>query len=95
MSDYIKREDAYKYLDEQLVEVFTGETLLGALKQIIAKLPSADAVEVLRCKYCDYWNEDENILVSGMCDEWSDYEDGLIRYTKPDDYCSLGKRKEE
>lgn len=53
-----------------------------------------DVVEVLRCKYCDSWNEDENIL-GGMCDEWSDYEDGLIRYTKPDDYCSYGEKKEK
>lgn len=95
MSDYIKREDAYKYLDEQLVEVFTGETFLDALKQIIAKLPSADAVEVLHCKDCEFWNEDENILVSGMCEEWSDFEDGIINYTKPDDYCSYGERQDD
>lgn len=94
MSDYIKREDAYKYLDEQLVEVFTGDTLLGALKQIIAKLPSADAVEVVRCKDCKFWNKDENIL-GGICDEWSDFEDSIINYTKPDDYCSRGEQKEE
>lgn len=86
MSEYIKREDAYKYLDEQLVEVFTGETFLDALKQIIAKLPSADAVEVVRCKDCKgYTPADETY---GTCYAYK----GVYGKIKPTDYCSYGER---
>lgn len=89
MSDYIKREDAYKYLDEQLVEVFTGDTLLGALKQIIAKLPSADVAEVVRCMDCKgYTPADETY---GTCYAYK----GVYGKIKPTDYCSYGERKED
>ena len=53
------------------------------------------SVEVVRCKGCEYWNKDEDVLNDGICDEWSDFEDSIIRYTNPDDYCSLGERKEQ
>ena len=51
-------------------------------------------VEVVRCKECKFWNKDENVL-RGICDEWSDFEDGISRYTGSDDYCSYGERKEK
>lgn len=48
-------------------------------------LPAADAVEVVRCKDCRFWD----------CGRCEGVENGLIReYTKPDDFCSYGKRKE-
>lgn len=55
----------------------------------------ADVVEVIRCKDCEYWNKDEDFLNGGICGEWSDFEDGIINYTKPDDYCSCGEPKEQ
>lgn len=54
-----------------------------------------DVVEVVRCKDCKFWTKDENVLNRGICDEWSDYEDSISRYTGRDDYCSYGERKEE
>ena len=91
MSEYIKREDAIKaYAD--IIRSDKDTKLIAEM--ILADVPSADVVEVIRCKDCDFWNKDENIL-GGICDEWSDFEDSIISYTKPDDYCSRGERKEE
>ncbi|MGI5897115.1 MAG: hypothetical protein ACOX6U_09185 [Oscillospiraceae bacterium] len=49
---------------------------------IIEKFPSIDAVTVVRCKNCKYWDD-------GRCEG---IENGLIReYTKPYDFCSYGE----
>lgn len=100
MSDYIKKEEATsipviskehrKYFNS-LDDAF--ETGWNEALACVNMIPSANVVEVVRCKNCDFWNKDENIL-GGICDEWSDFEDGLYRYTRGDDYCSLGERKE-
>lgn len=81
MADYIKREDVLQ--------------AIAGLLNVTEQIDSADVVEVVRCKDCEYWNKDEDVLNDGICDEWSDFEDSLIRYTKPDDYCSHGERKEQ
>ena len=48
--------------------------------------PTIDAVPVVRCQECKWWQEDDDI---GHCDN----PDGLDNYAKPDDFCSYGKRK--
>ena len=50
------------------------------LQSIINKMPSIDAVQVIRCKDCKYYKE--NTLVCGRY--------GL----EDDDYCSWAERKE-
>jgi hypothetical protein len=50
----------------------------------IGKLLPADVVEVVRCKGCVYANDDGTICR---------YSVG--RYTKPNNYCSDGERKDE
>lgn len=87
MSDYIKRDGVMMVLG-------ASRTLTDGMRSVLM-IPSADAVEVVRCKDCEFWNKDEDVLNGGICDEWSDFEDGLYRYTKGDDYCSLGERKEK
>lgn len=98
MSDYIKREDAIELCAEAQGRASTKSELKGISRiwQKLLKLPPAEAVEVVRCKDCEFWDKcDENILNGGICDEWSDFEDSIINYTKPDDYCSFGERKDE
>lgn len=49
--------------------------------------PLEDVVAVIRCRDCKYWDDDRRC--NGI-------ENGLMReYTKPDDYCSYGERKDE
>ena len=54
---------------------------------MIKTAPTVDAVPVVRCRGCKWWQEDDNI---GHCDN----PDGLDNYAKPDDFCSYGERKE-
>ena len=50
-------------------------------------LPTIDAVPVVRCGECRYWDDD------GRCNP---PKNGLIReYTEPDDFCSYGERRDE
>ena len=53
----------------------------------IADAPTVDAVEVVRCRECKWWHEDDDV---GYCDN----PDGLDNYAKPDEFCSYGERKE-
>ena len=72
MSDYIKREDAIKTLE--------GWKISGEM--ILATVPSADVVEVVRCEDCKYFaplNNDDH----GVCD-------GRVVYH--DDFCSDGEK---
>lgn len=87
----LAKEHADKTIDPTR---YVNEAVHKKIQMLINATESADVVEVIRCKYCEFWNKDENIL-GGICDEWSDFEDGIINYTKPDDYCSRGERKEQ
>ena len=52
----------------------------------IADAPTIDAVEVVRCRECKWWHEDDGV---GYCDN----PDGLDNYAKPDEFCSYGERR--
>ena len=60
----------------------------------MSKIPTADVVEVVRCKDCKYsskekrYDTDEEYLA---CGEWC-YYDSVE--TEPDGFCSYGERKE-
>lgn len=78
MSDYIKREDAIK--EANTWSMFGNDNLESRLK----RLPSADVVEVVRCKDCKFWDSD-----CIWCNLWGntqEYDDG---------YCNYGERKEK
>lgn len=70
---------------------------LAFLDEILEKMNNI--VEVVRCKDCDMWNEEDfsgrkslgNYRCS--CAEWSNMEDGRRVYTGPDEFCSRGERK--
>ena len=54
---------------------------------MIKTAPTVDAVPVVRCRECKWWQEDDDIW---HCDN----PDGLDNYAKPEDFCSYGERKE-
>lgn len=54
---------------------------------LIDDATTVDAVPVVRCRECKWWQEDDDI---GHCDN----PDGLDNYAKPDDFCSYGERKD-
>ena len=81
MTDYIKREDAYSACCYETPECYM------ARKEIKA-LPSADVVEVVRCKDCKYWTEWAN--GTGSCSRFALDWIG----TDADDFCSMAERKD-
>lgn len=52
---------------------------------IKAYLEQNDVVEVVRCRDCKHWNEE---------DHWCNIRDSYGWDYKPDDFCSYGERKE-
>ena len=81
-SDYIKREDAI----EQARRNWTGEGDWIASTEInlLKNLPTADVVEVVRCKDCKYHAE-----FSSKCNKLN------LTPMWPNDFCSYGERVEE
>lgn len=78
MSDYIKREDAIK------AACFEGKKILYWGEDIesgIRGIPSADVVEVVRCKFC-------KLAETVNCPMYKAH----FGYTD-EDYCSCGERK--
>lgn len=61
------------------------ETIMNCLNNFI-NLEVDDAVEVVRCKDCRWFN-----ATLGSCPE---VDNPLINYLKPDDFCSRGERRE-
>ena len=58
----------------------------------ISESPTVDAVPVVRCAKCRNWVEnDDGQYVCALFDIANSYGEPVI--TKPDDFCSHGKRK--
>lgn len=85
MAEYIDREKAIEiiksggYWEREDMEVAIA---------CIEQTPTADAVDVVRCKDCRLATED--IMIGGW---YHCCNNGMMH--KPDDYCSYGERKAE
>nr|DAP22008.1 MAG TPA: hypothetical protein [Bacteriophage sp.] len=92
-------------------DLISREALLEAIRTDVAPLtlsmvfrhihsaPAVDAVEVMRCKDCELWNEWDRAgheslnNLSCSCAYFSG-EDGYTVCTAPNDFCSYGERRE-
>ena len=74
MNRYINREDLLNNLKR-----FAPEHLTPLIVSLIEKQPTADVVEVVRCKDCTEWDKDEY-----ECSHWYGFRE--------DDYCIYGER---
>lgn len=82
MKEYIERGALLKELER-----FPHLQTAGS---IVRSMPKADAVEVVRCIDCVYW---DGRGWDGICEAPMN---GLVReYTDYDSYCSYGERKEQ
>lgn len=65
-------------------EVYFG---LSDVRKAIEQTPTADVVEVVRCKDCKYWVYEDDL---GMfCSHWG----STLAESQADDFCSYGERK--
>lgn len=71
------------------------------VQSAIATAPTLTPPTVGKCKDCDNWNEQFSAGRKSLnnyvcyCSQWSDPEDGISRYTAPNDYCSYFEPKED
>jgi hypothetical protein len=52
--------------------------------------PTVDAVQVVRCKDCEFWDDTRGILTYHACRLWSAVNS--TRYTADMDFCNKGER---
>ena len=91
MKEYIEREALIQRLNASPIFTNFGEDgffIRNAVLDIIEKQPTADVVEVVRCKDCIYYNS--NCCFNRQWDFESSTEVPLVRET---DFCSYGERK--
>lgn len=106
MSDLISREALVKQFDERLDSAHiqcltrrTGKILWNGIaiginwgRNTILEAPAVDAVEVVRCRECQYC--DTSSFGGRYCSLWDvdDYEEAFV---EDDDFCSKGERRSE
>ena len=94
-----------RYIDAEKIKI-TADTMIAdgecyvpllAVKQAIARTPTEDVVEVVRCKDCKYFNGKIDVL----CERCGDIDEpcGGCHYTGcctyDDGYCYHGERRKE
>lgn len=92
MSRYIDADafDIVGYIVPHGMDFNSFEAGVNHVMNIIHNTPTADVVEVVRCKDCRYWQEyQEGHYPNELC-PWDKNET-----TDEDDYCSYGERRED
>lgn len=87
----------YINLDKQLVRLYLlNLTCEDVIKEFLLSAETADVVEVVRCKDCQYWKtETEPIGIECEPGEDAHYcdMDGMI--TRTADFCNYGRRRDD
>lgn len=87
-----------RYIDADalLMKLPDNLSYKASVKRVLIQAPTADAVEVVRCKDCKYWGIRDSKEIQGicLCGE-KDFYYGSEFYPLADDFCSYGKRREE
>lgn len=94
----IDADEAYKVLTDYYHH--KTEIQHDALKEAIERVPTVDAVEVVRCKDCSWCATVKSFGKEYLyCDAFYDHADGNLTgvslMVEPDHYCSWGERKNE
>jgi hypothetical protein len=87
-SEYIKRKALLKKARELASGSFSTPLIISAIEDA----PTADVVEVVRCKDCVWWYPREYGSAIGRCE--NPYNGLANEYIEDDDFCSFGERKE-
>lgn len=94
MARYIDAEALIEQMeaDAEHIDNYIVKMALYSSIDDVKNAPTADVVEVVRCKDCADWQTD---WVPSCGDNGSHYCATMDRITKPNDYCSCGERWEE
>ena len=89
MADYIDRQEAIDVLHGYFDGMLETDTICPKdLYNLFEVIPSADVVEVVRCKDCRYWHEAPAADGFNSCEM-----DALIRHEMF--FCANGERKDD
>ena len=102
-NDLIRRSNVIQVFNELLKSPYASnkdsrdalKLARGVFQDDVPKwlsIPAVDAVEVVRCRECMFWNK-ERVSCEGLA-RCLTGESG-IRYRTKDDYCSRGQRRED
>ena len=86
---------AKEYIERDALMDFANNHVNGIIDtNDIARFPAADVVEVVRCKDCTHWLNEEG-LDDHVC--LKIYSDGAVsqfawQHREPNDFCSYGER---
>ena len=109
MAEYIERETLFEEIRKEFrpywqipcdYEDKVTQKMVAKMRGLIDKLPSADVVEVIRCKDCKFWDAVRNTKYkgTGICKPPNLSLKGgyCVRRgaTLENDYCSGAKRKD-
>ena len=89
MDDLIRRQDAADFLCDWCGICSKEKRNIMECDDIapnFANIPSVDAVEVVRCKDCKYFDGE-------CCDRYADETLGYSHSTQPNFFCAVGERK--
>ena len=90
MSRYVDADKARNLMRE----IPLGEMFIDAVMNLtIDRLPTADVVEVVRCKDCKHYSYAQSIN-RYECNIFNGAYNFIGYPTKPNDYCSYGERRE-
>lgn len=85
--------DKKEYIDRsELIKVIGTDTAPFTVSMVfrhIRNAPAADVVEVVRCKDCQFWQDNNGGYPHPEC-RW-----GKDETLDADDYCSFGERRED
>lgn len=87
-----------RYIDVEKVHIpkgFFEDLNVPKLLNWLKSQPTADVVEVVRCKECKHSYINSFSAQSGvaLCKFWSNRAEGNNLVVQQDDYCSYGERK--
>ena len=92
MSRYIDA-DKFKSDIKDVAKINCGSFTEFEVLGILSGQPTADVVEVVRCKDCKYFEED--IQGTGLCSLGGQLDWTNMNTMYADDFCSYGERAEE
>jgi hypothetical protein len=84
MDELIRKQTVLNMIDDVQFGNITHK--LSQLHEAVRNLPSVDAVEVVRCKDCKYFDGE-------CCDRYADETLGYSHSTQPNFFCACGERK--
>lgn len=94
-----KLKDMEATSPDKVYQTAMEDMLYYFIPKLIDNIPTADVVEVTRCKDCKYY-KNEDTAEYGTCEFLSErkhvrWEDDYDVHMRPSDFCSWGKRKEK